>query len=159
MSTPPLPITSPSPVTPSPRDPSHLIASEMIQLRMKLEEKRRAIEAQKKKVNRHRQRKKFSSGITLNVSVHTALLSSQVEAAFTRHRQRMGRTAFLNVVRRKGITAPLSPSSAAAETPSPESPTASKETSPGSMERAERCKPDGAAPKSPCEDGAGECHL
>uniref|UniRef100_A0A3B4FL15 Uncharacterized protein n=1 Tax=Pundamilia nyererei TaxID=303518 RepID=A0A3B4FL15_9CICH len=38
---------------------------------MKLEEKRRAIEAQKKKV----------------------------EAAFTRHRQRMGRTAFLNVVR------------------------------------------------------------
>lgn len=52
ISTPPLPITSPSPVTPSPRDPSHLIASEMIQLRMKLEEKRRAIEAQKKKVPR-----------------------------------------------------------------------------------------------------------
>ncbi|XP_042353280.1 calmodulin-regulated spectrin-associated protein 2 isoform X2 [Plectropomus leopardus] len=127
ISTPPLPITSPSPVTPSPRDPSHLIASEMIQLRMKLEEKRRAIEAQKKKV----------------------------EAAFTRHRQRMGRTAFLNVVRRKGITAPLSPSSAAAETPSPEPLTASKETSQGSMERAERCKPDGAAPKSPCEDGGG----
>ncbi|XP_059200056.1 calmodulin-regulated spectrin-associated protein 2 isoform X2 [Centropristis striata] len=127
ISTPPLPITSPSPVTPSPRDPSHLIASEMIQLRMKLEEKRRAIEAQKKKV----------------------------EAAFTRHRQRMGRTAFLNVVRRKGITAPLSPSSAAAETPSPESLTASKETSQSSMERAERCKPDGAAPKSPCEDGGG----
>uniref|UniRef100_A0A8D0CP39 Calmodulin regulated spectrin associated protein family member 2 n=1 Tax=Sander lucioperca TaxID=283035 RepID=A0A8D0CP39_SANLU len=100
MSTPPLPITSPSPVTPSPRDPSHLIASEMIQLRMKLEEKRRAIEAQKKKV----------------------------EAAFTRHRQRMGRTAFLNVVRRKGITAPLSPSSGDAETPSPEPLTASKES-------------------------------
>uniref|UniRef100_A0A3Q1IFR0 Calmodulin regulated spectrin-associated protein family, member 2b n=1 Tax=Anabas testudineus TaxID=64144 RepID=A0A3Q1IFR0_ANATE len=78
FSTPPLPITSPSPVTPSLRDPSHLIASEMIQLRMKLEEKRRAIEAQKKKV----------------------------EAAFTRHRQKMGRTAFLNVVRRKGVTAP-----------------------------------------------------
>ncbi|XP_049453884.1 calmodulin-regulated spectrin-associated protein 2 isoform X1 [Epinephelus fuscoguttatus] len=127
MSTPPLPITSPSPVTPSPRDPSHLIASEMIQLRMKLEEKRRAIEAQKKKV----------------------------EAAFTRHRQRMGRTAFLNVVRRKGITAPLSPSSGAAETPSPEPLTASKEPNQSSMERAERCKPDGAAPKSPCEDGGG----
>ncbi|XP_031136941.2 calmodulin-regulated spectrin-associated protein 2 isoform X2 [Sander lucioperca] len=127
MSTPPLPITSPSPVTPSPRDPSHLIASEMIQLRMKLEEKRRAIEAQKKKV----------------------------EAAFTRHRQRMGRTAFLNVVRRKGITAPLSPSSGDAETPSPEPLTASKESSQASMERAERCKPDGAAPKSPCEDGGG----
>ncbi|KAI3375005.1 hypothetical protein L3Q82_021532, partial [Scortum barcoo] len=127
ISTPPLPITSPSPVTPSPRDPSHLIASEMIQLRMKLEEKRRAIEAQKKKV----------------------------EAAFTRHRQRMGRTAFLNVVRRKGVTAPLSPSSGGAETPSPEPLTSSKETSQDSMERAERCKPDGAAPKSPCEDGGG----
>ncbi|XP_070700804.1 calmodulin-regulated spectrin-associated protein 2 isoform X2 [Pempheris klunzingeri] len=127
LSTPPLPITSPSPVTHSPRDPSHLIASEMIQLRMKLEEKRRAIEAQKKKV----------------------------EAAFTRHRQKMGRTAFLNVVRRKGVTAPLSPSSGSAETPSPEPLASSKETSQGSMERAERCKPDGAAPKSPCEDGAG----
>nr|XP_043881089.1 calmodulin-regulated spectrin-associated protein 2 isoform X1 [Solea senegalensis] len=125
ISTPPLPIISPSPVTPSPRDPSHLIASEMIQLRMKLEEKRRAIEAQKKKV----------------------------EAAFTRHRQRMGRTAFLNVVRRKGVTAPHSPSSGGAETPSPEPITAMKDTSQGSMDRAERCKPDGAAPKSPCEDG------
>ncbi|XP_016147376.1 calmodulin-regulated spectrin-associated protein 2-like [Sinocyclocheilus grahami] len=60
---------SPSRIT-SPRDPSHLLASEMVQLKMKLEEKRRAIEAQKKKV----------------------------EAAFTRHRQRMGRTAFLNCV-------------------------------------------------------------
>ncbi|KAK5859889.1 hypothetical protein PBY51_021408 [Eleginops maclovinus] len=127
ISTPPLPITSPSPVTPSPRDPSHLIATEMIQLRMKLEEKRRAIEAQKKKV----------------------------EAAFTRHRQKMGRTAFLNVVRRKGITAPLSPSSAAGETPSPEPLSASKDSRQGSMEGAERCKPDGAAPRSPCEDGGG----
>lgn len=127
ISTPPLPITSPSPVSPSPRDPSHLIASEMIQLRMKLEEKRRAIEAQKKKV----------------------------EAAFTRHRQKMGRTAFLNVVRRKGVTAPLSSSSGGAETPSPEPLTSSKEIRQGSMERAERCKPDGAAPKSPCEDGGG----
>nr|XP_057922835.1 calmodulin-regulated spectrin-associated protein 2 isoform X2 [Doryrhamphus excisus] len=123
--TPPLPITSPSPATPSPRDPSHLIASEMIQLRMKLEEKRRAIEAQKKKV----------------------------EEAFTRHRQKMGRTAFLNVVRRKGVTSPLSPSSGGAPSKQPLTP--SKETSQGSMERAERCKPDGAAPKSPCEDGGG----
>uniref|UniRef100_A0A7N8WL37 Calmodulin regulated spectrin-associated protein family, member 2b n=1 Tax=Mastacembelus armatus TaxID=205130 RepID=A0A7N8WL37_9TELE len=111
-------------------DPSHLIASEMIQLKMKLEEKRRAIEAQKKKV----------------------------EAAFTRHRQRMGRTAFLNVVRRKGVTSPLSPSSGGAETPSPEPPTPSKETNQSSVERAERCKPDGAAPRSPCEDG-GEIDL
>ncbi|XP_037538210.1 calmodulin-regulated spectrin-associated protein 2 [Nematolebias whitei] len=124
FSTPPLPITSPSPITSSPRDPSHFIASEMIQLRMKLEEKRRAIEAQKKKV----------------------------EAAFTRHRQKMGRTAFLNVVKRKGVTAPLSPSSGGAETPSPEPPSSSKENSQRSMER---CKPDGAAPKSSCEDGGG----
>uniref|UniRef100_I3JUZ7 Calmodulin regulated spectrin associated protein family member 2 n=1 Tax=Oreochromis niloticus TaxID=8128 RepID=I3JUZ7_ORENI len=111
-------------LSPSPRDPSHLIASEMIQLRMKLEEKRRAIEAQKKKV----------------------------EAAFTRHRQRMGRTAFLNVVRRKGVTAPPSSSSGGAETASPEPLTSSKDIRQGNMERAERCKPDGAAPKSPCED-------
>uniref|UniRef100_H3C0Y9 Calmodulin regulated spectrin associated protein family member 2 n=1 Tax=Tetraodon nigroviridis TaxID=99883 RepID=H3C0Y9_TETNG len=104
--------------------PSHLLASEMIQLRMKLEEKRRAIEAQKKKV----------------------------EAAFTRHRQKMGRTAFLNVVRRKGINAPISPSSGGAETPSTQPVTPSVETSQGGVERAERCKPDGAAPKSPSED-------
>ena len=45
---PPLPISSPN--TPSPRDPTHLLASEMVHLKMKLEEKRRAIEAQKKKV-------------------------------------------------------------------------------------------------------------
>ncbi|XP_072220073.1 calmodulin-regulated spectrin-associated protein 2 isoform X2 [Leuresthes tenuis] len=126
FSTPPLPITSPSPVTPSPRDPSHLIASEMIQLRMKLEEKRRAIEAQKKKV----------------------------EAAFTRHRQKMGRTAFLNIVKRKGVTAPLSPNSGGAETPSPEA-ASSKESRRSNMEQTERCKPDGAAPRSPCEDGGG----
>lgn len=119
--TPPQPITSPSPLTPTQRDPTHLIASEMIQLRMKLEEKRRAIEAQKKKV----------------------------EAAFTRHRQRMGRTAFLNVVRRKGLNPSSSPSPGETETPSP------KEPNPSCMERTERCKPDGAAPKSPCEDGGG----
>ncbi|CAG07705.1 unnamed protein product, partial [Tetraodon nigroviridis] len=131
ISTPPLPITSPSPVTTFPRDPSHLLASEMIQLRMKLEEKRRAIEAQKKKV----------------------------EAAFTRHRQKMGRTAFLNVVRRKGINAPISPSSGGAETPSTQPVTPSVETSQGGVERAERCKPDGAAPKSPSEDRGGSPHA
>ena len=79
----------------------------------------------------------------------------QVEAAFTRHRQRMGRTAFLNVVRRKGVTAPLSPGSGGAETPSPERLTPLKQSDQGGMDRAERCKPDGAAPKSPCEDGGG----
>uniref|UniRef100_A0A8C9TBB5 Calmodulin regulated spectrin-associated protein family, member 2a n=1 Tax=Scleropages formosus TaxID=113540 RepID=A0A8C9TBB5_SCLFO len=62
-----------SPIHQSPKDPTQIMASEMVQLRMKLEEKRRAIEAQKKKV----------------------------EAAFTRHRQRMGRTAFLTVVKKK----------------------------------------------------------
>uniref|UniRef100_A0A3Q2CXM5 Uncharacterized protein n=1 Tax=Cyprinodon variegatus TaxID=28743 RepID=A0A3Q2CXM5_CYPVA len=46
----------------------------MVQLRIRLEEKRKAIEAQKKKV----------------------------EAAFTRHRQKMGHSAFLNMVKRKG---------------------------------------------------------
>ncbi|XP_075038701.1 calmodulin-regulated spectrin-associated protein 2 isoform X2 [Mixophyes fleayi] len=59
---------------PQGRDPTQLLASEVVQLRMKLEEKRRAIEAQKKKV----------------------------EAAFTRQRQKMGRTAFLTVVKKKG---------------------------------------------------------
>ncbi|XP_062919974.1 calmodulin-regulated spectrin-associated protein 2a isoform X2 [Mobula hypostoma] len=66
-----IPEISPNKLT---RDPAQLLASEMIQLKMKLEEKRRAIEAQKKKV----------------------------EAVFTRQRQKMGRTAFLNVVRKKG---------------------------------------------------------
>ncbi|XP_069593429.1 calmodulin-regulated spectrin-associated protein 2 isoform X1 [Ranitomeya imitator] len=56
------------------KDTTQLLASEVVQLRMKLEEKRRAIEAQKKKV----------------------------EAAFTRQRQKMGRTAFLTVVKKKG---------------------------------------------------------
>ncbi|CAL8324013.1 unnamed protein product [Arctogadus glacialis] len=132
---PPLPISSPT--TPSPRDPTHLLASEMVHLKMKLEEKRRAIEAQKKKV----------------------------EAAFTRHRQRMGRTAFLNVVRRKGITSPVSShsteSAAAAEAePEPEPEPAPREPSElASLGRAERCKPDGAAPKSPCEDGVGSGEI
>ncbi len=57
------------------KDPAQAMAAEMVQLRMRLEEKRRAIEAQKKKV----------------------------EAAFTRHRQKMGRSAFLTVVKRKGV--------------------------------------------------------
>ncbi|MBV96907.1 Calmodulin-regulated spectrin-associated protein 2, partial [Eschrichtius robustus] len=56
------------------RDTTQLLASEVVHLRMKLEEKRRAIEAQKKKM----------------------------EAAFTKQRQKMGRTAFLTVVKRKG---------------------------------------------------------
>ncbi|KAM6948495.1 calmodulin-regulated spectrin-associated protein 2 [Aplochiton taeniatus] len=126
---PPQPITSPA--TPSPRDPSHLLASEMVHLKMKLEEKRRAIEAQKKKV----------------------------EEAFTRHRQKMGRTAFLNVVRRKGTTSPLSPSptasSAGTETPSPDSLPSSRAANYRGQGQAERCKPDGAAPKSPSEDSGG----
>ncbi|KAA0712305.1 Calmodulin-regulated spectrin-associated protein 2 [Triplophysa tibetana] len=63
-----------SPVRQKPKDPAQAMASEMVQLRMRLEEKRRAIEAQKKKV----------------------------EAAFTRHRQKMGRSAFLTVLKRKG---------------------------------------------------------
>ncbi|CAL8312498.1 unnamed protein product [Gadus morhua 'NCC'] len=130
---PPLPISSPN--TPSPRDPTHLLASEMVHLKMKLEEKRRAIEAQKKKV----------------------------EAAFTRHRQRMGRTAFLNVVRRKGITSPVSShstESAAAAEAEPEPEPAPREPSElASLGRAERCKPDGAAPKSPCEDGVGSGEI
>lgn len=57
-----------------PNDPAQAMATEMVQLRMRLEEKRKAIEAQKKKV----------------------------EAAFARHRQKMGHSVFLNVVKRKG---------------------------------------------------------
>lgn len=72
-----LPLTlkvSPTPVQLPPNDPAQVMATEMVQLRLRLEEKRKAIEAQKKKV----------------------------EAAFTRHRQKMGHSAFLNVVKRKG---------------------------------------------------------
>lgn len=58
------------------KDPAQAMAAEMVELRMRLEEKRRAIEAQKKKV----------------------------EAAFARHRQKMGRNAFLTVVKRKNDT-------------------------------------------------------
>lgn len=73
----PPPLTAqatPSPIQLPPNDPAQVMATEMVQLRMRLEEKRKAIEAQKKKV----------------------------EAAFTRHRQKMGHSAFLNVVKRKG---------------------------------------------------------
>ncbi|XP_073785966.1 calmodulin-regulated spectrin-associated protein 2 isoform X1 [Danio rerio] len=125
---------SPARIT-SPRDPSHLLASEMVQLKMKLEEKRRAIEAQKKKV----------------------------EAAFTRHRQRMGRTAFLNVVRRKGVVSPLGGSSEGPDgrektTNDPE-PQKSPLTLNDSNARLERCRPDGAPPKSPLEDAGVEVDL
>ncbi|KAM6920961.1 calmodulin-regulated spectrin-associated protein 2a [Xenentodon cancila] len=75
QTTPPVTLqTSPTPVQLPANDPAQVMATEMVQLRMRLEEKRKAIEAQKKKV----------------------------EAAFTRHRQKMGHSAFLNVVKRKG---------------------------------------------------------
>lgn len=119
---------------------------------MKLEEKRRAIEAQKKKVNRLAARHRQPVQPCFKNRADFSFV--QVEAAFTRHRQKMGRTAFLNVVRRKGVTTPVSPSSGG-ETPSPSALAPSLGASPGSMERAERCKPDGAAPKSLCEDGGG----
>ncbi|XP_029394093.1 calmodulin-regulated spectrin-associated protein 2 isoform X5 [Mus pahari] len=70
------------------RDTTQLLASEMVHLRMRLEEKRRAIEAQKKKM----------------------------EAAFTKQRQKMGRTAFLTVVKKKGEgISPLREEAAGAE--------------------------------------------
>ncbi|XP_014926987.2 calmodulin-regulated spectrin-associated protein 2 isoform X5 [Acinonyx jubatus] len=73
---------------PQGRDTTQLLASEMVHLRMKLEEKRRAIEAQKKKM----------------------------EAAFTKQRQKMGRTAFLTVVKKKGEgISPLREEAAGAE--------------------------------------------
>lgn len=73
---------------PQGRDTTQLLASEMVHLRMKLEEKRRAIEAQKKKM----------------------------EAAFTKQRQKMGRTAFLTVVKKKGDgVSPLREEAAGAE--------------------------------------------
>lgn len=117
---------------------------------MKLEEKRRAIEAQKKKVVYT-----YITAYSENTNVYRFFLLLKVEAAFTRHRQRMGRTAFLNVVRRKGVNPGSSPSPGETETPSSESLPSSKTPGPSCTERAERCKPDGAAPKSPCEDGGG----
>ncbi|XP_035996955.1 calmodulin-regulated spectrin-associated protein 2a isoform X2 [Fundulus heteroclitus] len=66
-------VATPAAVQLPPSDPAQAMATEMVQLRIRLEEKRKAIEAQKKKV----------------------------EAAFTRHRQKMGHSAFLNVVKRK----------------------------------------------------------
>ncbi|XP_071198495.1 calmodulin-regulated spectrin-associated protein 2-like isoform X1 [Salvelinus alpinus] len=66
------PPTGPGQAPPS-SDPAQAMATEMVQLRMRLEEKRKAIETQKKKV----------------------------EAAFTLHRQRMDHSAFLDVVKRK----------------------------------------------------------
>ncbi|XP_039550636.1 calmodulin-regulated spectrin-associated protein 2 isoform X2 [Pimephales promelas] len=125
---------SPARIT-SPRDPSQLLASEMVQLKMKLEEKRRAIEAQKKKV----------------------------EAAFTRHRQRMGRTAFLNVVRRKGVVSPIGGDGKVPDGQEKEisdsQPLKTPLNSNDSNSRLERCLPDGAPPKSPLEEAAVEVDL
>lgn len=99
------------------RDPSSLLVSEVVQLKMKLEEKRRAIEAQKRKV----------------------------EAAFTRHRQRMGRTAFLNIVRRKETISPLGSDGGSCRNldEKQDSPPPLSTTNNGSSD-LERCKPDGA---------------
>ncbi|XP_048039061.1 calmodulin-regulated spectrin-associated protein 2a isoform X2 [Megalobrama amblycephala] len=100
------------------KDPAQAMATEMVQLRMRLEEKRRAIEAQKKKV----------------------------EAAFTRHRQKMGRSAFLTVVKRKGIDG-TSPSQE--DTPSSE----------GSKTPVETPQPDKSPLKSAGEDSTCEADL
>ncbi len=100
------------------KDPAQAMAAEMVQLRMRLEEKRRAIEAQKKKV----------------------------EAAFTRHRQKMGRSAFLTVVKRKGV-AGTSPSQE--DTPSSE----------GSKMPAEIPQHFKSPVKSAGEDGTSEADL
>uniref|UniRef100_A0A8C2KD45 Calmodulin regulated spectrin-associated protein family, member 2b n=1 Tax=Cyprinus carpio TaxID=7962 RepID=A0A8C2KD45_CYPCA len=125
---------SPSRIT-SPRDTSHLLASEMVQLKMKLEEKRRAIEAHKKKV----------------------------EAAFTRHRQRMGRTAFLNVVRRKGVVSPLGGDSEGPDGREIQTSDLQLLKTPLNLNdsdpKLERCRPDGAPPKSPLEEAAMEVDL
>ncbi|XP_073688830.1 calmodulin-regulated spectrin-associated protein 2-like, partial [Garra rufa] len=100
------------------KDPAQTMAAEMVQLRMRLEEKRRAIEAQKKKV----------------------------EAAFTRHRQKMGRSAFLTVVKRKGVDG-TSPSQA--DTPSSE----------GSKTPVETPQPVKSPVKSMGEDSTSEADL
>nr|XP_055073771.1 calmodulin-regulated spectrin-associated protein 2a isoform X1 [Misgurnus anguillicaudatus] len=102
-----------SPARQPSKDPAQAMAAEMVQLRMRLEEKRRAIEAQKKKV----------------------------EAAFTRHRQKMGRSAFLTVVKRKGDPTSPSPSSEDTKTPT------------------ETPQPVKSPQKSPGEDGTSEADL
>ncbi|XP_026879794.2 calmodulin-regulated spectrin-associated protein 2a isoform X2 [Electrophorus electricus] len=110
-----------SPVHQPPKDPAQAMAAEMAQLRMRLEEKRRAIEAQKKKV----------------------------EAAFTRHRQKMGRNAFLTMVRKKSDGA----FSAQEETPSSEDAKVPADT-------PQATKSPGKSPvKSPGEEGASEADL
>ncbi|TRZ02840.1 hypothetical protein DNTS_026715 [Danionella cerebrum] len=112
---------APSPkVSPShqpPKDPAQAMAAEMVQLRMRLEEKRRAIEAQKKKV----------------------------EAAFTRHRQKMGRSAFLTVVKRKGV-----------DSTSPSQDTPMSEESKTPVETPQAIK---SPVKSTGEDGTSEADL
>ncbi|KAJ8409479.1 hypothetical protein AAFF_G00228800 [Aldrovandia affinis] len=127
------PVRTPAP-PPSPRDPTHLLASEMVQLKMKLEEKRRAIEAQKKKV----------------------------EAAFTRHRQRMGRTAFLDVVRKKGGGAsPLREEAAGSEANGPPVSPNSDARPPRAVEEEEGEEGEGTRPgkaKQGTPDGAEQGH-
>ncbi|XP_018609661.2 calmodulin-regulated spectrin-associated protein 2a isoform X2 [Scleropages formosus] len=124
-----------SPIHQSPKDPTQIMASEMVQLRMKLEEKRRAIEAQKKKV----------------------------EAAFTRHRQRMGRTAFLTVVKKKEDgTSPLKEEAAELEERQPSKAADDSNLRPGKYRTD---TPDGAEQgqarwqKSPNEESIGEADL
>ncbi|XP_069558385.1 calmodulin-regulated spectrin-associated protein 2a isoform X2 [Brachyistius frenatus] len=128
----PPPVTaqaSPTPVHLPPNDPAQVMATEMVQLRMRLEEKRKAIEAQKKKV----------------------------EAAFTRHRQKMGHSAFLNVVKRKGDGA-----ASGEEAGKTEAEGKSASTSPTfKFGRSKADTPDGAEQSStaPCwqkSPGAGE---
>ncbi|XP_036376704.1 calmodulin-regulated spectrin-associated protein 2a isoform X3 [Megalops cyprinoides] len=127
-----------SPVHQVPKDPAQMMASEMVQLRMKLEEKRRAIEAQKKKV----------------------------EAAFTRHRQRMGRTAFLTVVKKKGDgTSPFREEASGSEDDKPEpADSHAVKMADDSNLRPEKSKldtPDGQARwlKSPSDESFGEADL
>ncbi|XP_061094203.1 calmodulin-regulated spectrin-associated protein 2a isoform X3 [Conger conger] len=130
-----------SPVHQAPKDPAQMMASEMVQLRMKLEEKRRAIEAQKKKV----------------------------EAAFTRHRQKMGRTAFLTVVKKKGDgTSPLREEAAGSEDDKVSTDSQALKMADDSNLRPAKSKldtPDGAEHgqaqllKSPSDENFGEADL
>ncbi|XP_035270773.1 calmodulin-regulated spectrin-associated protein 2a isoform X2 [Anguilla anguilla] len=126
-----------SPVHQAPKDPAQMMASEMVQLRMKLEEKRRAIEAQKKKV----------------------------EAAFTRHRQKMGRTAFLTVVKKKGDdTSPLREEATGSEDDRVSVDSHALKMADDSNRRPEKSKldtPDGQAQwlKSPSDESFGEADL